>query len=151
MSLTQLKHCLNCGHNHYFDLTVGRWLCVSPRCYCRTFIESQHSLDAHKKTVRQLQTVSEKVEHILKNIPTTRNLSNKQFVFAYWDLEHDFKIGTTLTSQTYLTLTDPETICRVKRKLVENNEEYRPYDAALTYEKYEKELGILAWVVGYGD
>ena len=71
--------------------------------------------------INTFTNIADKIKYLLTEIPTFRNLSNKQFIFAYWHYNNGFCPGMKLDIPTYHNLTDPETIRRCKQKVVENN------------------------------
>lgn len=139
-------HCLNCEHDHFANQRDNTYPCGNIRCYCRHFISSENRAEAHKKYIRSMETLTEKIEYILTNIPAFRNLTNKQFVFAFWHYNNNFTTGMTLDARTYLSLPDPESIRRCKQKIVQHNPELGPNDERFIDEKLAKEYGIWQWV-----
>jgi hypothetical protein len=98
-----------------------------------------------------MEKLKDKIEYILKNIPAFRNLTNKQFVFAFWHYNNNFTTGMQLDGRTYLALPDPESIRRCRQKIVQNNPELGPNDEKFIDEKIHKEYGILQWVTDTRD
>jgi hypothetical protein len=148
---TKRKHCLNCKHEHFYDEMLKAWICAKITCYCRNFIESEHSFENHQKYIKSMDEIKDKVYYMLDKMPTTRNLPDKAFIFAYWHLNNDFSVGMQLDGKTYYYLAPPCSIERARRKCVEDNPDFAAYDETVRYEKQQKELGILAWVLDYDD
>lgn len=138
--------CLNCEHEHFPNQRDNTYPCSNIRCKCRHFISINDEPEKHKKYIRSMENLSEKIEHVLKNIPSFRNLTNKQFVFAFWHYNNNFTTGMTLDARTYLALPDPESIRRCRQRLCEKNAEYKGDNEKFNDEKLHKEWGILQWV-----
>lgn len=138
--------CINCEHEHFENQRDNTYPCSNIYCKCRHFISSTNEPDKAKKYIRSLETLTEKIEYILKNIPAFRNLTNKQFVFAFWHYNNNFTTGMQLDARTYLALPDPESIRRCRQKIVQHNPDLGPEDERFIDEKLHKEWGTLQWV-----
>lgn len=142
--------CINCEHDH-FECVNQRdnsryYPCSNTRCSCRHYIPISDKPENHKKYIRSITKIHDKVKYILENIPAFRELTNKQFVFAFWHYNNNFTTGMQLDARTYLALPDPESITRAKRKCVEENKDLGPTNEKTIDEKLAKEWGILQWV-----
>ena len=83
-----------------------------------------------------LKYIEGKVAWLLDNICTTRNLKNMDFVFAYWEYYFGLKIPEYMRRD----LTDPESVRRVKQKLVESApKKYGPFDKNVLDAKFISE------------
>ena len=89
--------------------------------------------------------VADKIKYLLDEIPKFRDLTNKQFVFAYWHYNNNFCPGMKLEIPVYSKLTDPETIRRCKQKVVENNPSLAASDEFSNL-KNTKKIAIEDWV-----
>jgi len=99
----------------------------------------------HQKYLEQYEKTEEKVKYILVNIPETRNLKNKDFVFFFWHMVHRLNI---VNNETIKKLTDPESIRRCRQALVqENKAKYGPTDSTFEEEKTMKEAATYQYVM----
>jgi len=143
---TRQLFCLNCQHNHNFYEPTQSYICSEKMCFCQSFESHGTTKTEYDEIKHQLNTAKEKITWILDNIEEMRELNNKQFVFAYWHYEFNFYPGTILSVETYRQLTDPETIRRVKQKIVENNPSYGPTNNKFIIEKGIKKGAIEEWI-----
>lgn len=131
--------CQNCGHDHNppsFLFCNDRW------CTCSNYTSDGMEVVAKiSATICNFSTNKEIVEYMLKDVSDFRNLSNRDFVFTFWHYVHGYSIPPRMRKE----LTDPETIRRVKQKLVEENPAYAPTEE-ITIEKIYKKWGVEEWV-----
>jgi len=138
----------NCGHDdHDWETKV----CMAKGCYCIEFIQATESnpvIFNHSKYITQMEKASDKVRYILTNIKYSRNFSNKQFVFFYWQMANILIINKPLTHSMIQGLEDPEVIRRAKQKLVMNNPElYGKFELTAMEEAESKQTGIELWCI----
>jgi len=139
--------CSACGHFHHPDDDTKVCTLIDCSCDITKFqpeIEGK-SLDYHRNVISQFQTVQEKIKYLLTEIPQFRDLSNKQFLFAFWHYNDGFCPGMELSIQTYSELIDPETIRRCKQKVVENDPTLASSDKILE-KKNTKKIAIEEWL-----
>ena len=134
-----------CGHsNHDWETQV----CTYPGCWCMQYEElkdNQSVIPRHQKYLEQLEQVEDKVKYILENIPESRNLKNKDFVFLYWHFVSKLNI---ISNDVIKTLDDPESIRRCRQLLVQHNrEKYGPDNEELLKEKTMKENATYQFVL----
>lgn len=139
-------HCLTCGHEH--EIYNGIILCRLCTCGFERFRNKEALvLTEHQKVLDKMDSVKNRVEYMLTNIPDLRNLVNKPFVFHYWHYNSNFCTGMTLTGKKYYELEDPENIRRAKQKLVEKDfDKFGPTDEKIDQVKAIKYGGMLDWV-----
>ena len=89
----------------------------------------------HQRYLDQLIGVEAKVRYILENIPETKDLKNKDFVFFYWHLVSKLNI---ISNEVIKKLDDPESIRRCRQLLVQHNPE--KYDSSNQEHLTEKAL-----------
>jgi len=135
-----------CGHQDH-DWETG--ICKFPgNCFCTEYKElksNQSVIPQHRRYLEQYSKIEEKVKYILDNIPETRDMKNKDFVFLYWDLVHGLNI---INNETIRKLTDPESIRRCRQALVEHEpEKYGPTKEEFVYEKHLKENATYQYVM----
>ena len=86
-----------------------------------------------------LKSVEGKVAWLLENIGILRNCSNQEFIFSYWE----YFCGLKIPEYIRKTLVEPETIRRVKQKLVERDpKQYGPLNKRILDWKFLKEQKI---------
>ena len=134
-----------CGHEH--DWETG--ICKHPSpCYCTQYREAvgdNSVIPNHRKYLEQLKKVEERVRYILENIPETRNMKNKDFVFLYYDLVSKLSI---ITNDVIKRLDDPESIRRCKQLLAEENpDKYGGFNKDYLREKGLKENATYQYVL----
>lgn len=134
-----------CGHlNHDWETQV----CTFPGCWCMEYEElkdNQTVIPRHQKYLEQLEKVEDRVKYILENIPETRNMKNKDFVFLYWHLVSKLNI---ISNEIIFGLDDPESIRRSRQALVQHNpEKYGPTDQEHIDEKNLKESATYSYVL----
>ena len=94
-------------------------------------------------TVAGLKNTHDVVFQILQQIPDSRELTNKEFVFFYWHYTAHYVVPP----QVRAMLTDPETVRRVKQKILEKEHpDWKPKDQELTEAKLMKKWGVEEWV-----
>ena len=134
-----------CGHQQH-DWETG--VCIYPGCLCMELREVKHNesvIPKHQLYLDQLKGVEDKVKYILENIPETRNLKNKDFVFLYWHLVSKLNI---VNNEVIKRLDDPESIRRCRQLLVQHNEEkYGPTNQEHLTEKALKENATYQYVL----
>ena len=134
-----------CSHENH-DWETG--VCVSPGCWCMKYDEAigdNSILPKHQKYLEQYEQTEDKVRYILENIPETRNMKNKDFVFFYWHMVHRLNI---VNNEVIKQLTDPESIRRCRQLLVQHNKEkYGETNLEMTHEKYQKENATYQYVM----
>lgn len=138
-----------CGHDdHCWDEPT---VCRNLDCKCERYVpvkEGQTVFQDHIKYLNQMEKTEEKVRYLLTNIKYLRNFPNKDFVFAYWVFCDGLIWNKPLTQAGVRNLMDPETIRRVKQKLVEKNPEtYGPIAEDIVLEKEAKQFGIMEYVI----
>jgi len=107
--------------------------------------ENQTVIPRHQKYLEQLEKVEDKVKYILENIPETRNMKNKDFVFLYWHLVSKLNI---ISNQVIATLDDPESVRRCRQLLVQHDfSKYGPTDQEHIDEKNLKETATYSYVL----
>lgn len=126
-----------CGHEH--DWQTG--ICKHPSpCYCEKYVEATEFnpvIPKHQRYLDQYRTIEQRVKYLLENIPETRNMPNKDFVFLYYSMFNKLSI---ISNESIKSLVDPESIRRMKQDLVEQNKDkYGPTDEKVIYEKHLKE------------
>ena len=113
-----------------------------PSCNCTNYLsKGMENIASIERAIAGLNSTKEVVEFMLKNIPEFKDLNNKDFVFTYWH----FTAGYVVPPAMRKMLTDPETIRRVKQKLVETNPEFEP-SQEVQIEKIWKKYGVEEWV-----
>ena len=125
-----------CGHsNHDWETQV----CVYPGCWCMQYQEVKNNesvIPKHQRYLEQYEKVEDKVKYILENIPETKEMLNKDFVFFYWHLVSKLNI---ISNDVIKTLDDPESIRRCRQLLVQHNpEKYAPKNETFLTEKDKK-------------
>ena len=99
----------------------------------------------HIKYLKQYEKVEDKVKYILINIPETRNLKNKDFVFFYWHLVSKLNI---ISNEVIKSLDDPESIRRCRQLLVQHDvDKYGPTNQEHLTEKHKKENATFQFVM----
>ncbi len=125
--------------------------CKSTSCFCMMYehaVGENSVFSGHQKYLDQMTQTEDKVRYLLTNIKFLRNFGNKDFVFAYWVFCDGLIWNKPITQGMVKTLTDPETIRRVKQKLVEKNKEaYGVFDTITANEKELKQMGIFEYVI----
>jgi len=134
-----------CGHyNHDWESQV----CLFPGCDCLQFDEAigdNSVIPRHQRYLEQLEKVEDKVRYILENIPETRNMKNKDFVFFYWHMVSRLNV---ISNEIISKLDDPESIRRCRQLLVQHNKEkYGETSQDFTDEKKLKENGTYQYVM----
>ena len=134
-----------CGHEH--DWNTG--MCKYPgNCFCTEYKEvkePQSVIPIHIKYLEQLEQVEDKVKYILVNIPESRNMKNKDFVFLYWNLVSKLNI---VSNEVIKTLDDPESIRRCRQLLVQHDrEKYGPKSEQHLTEKHLKENATYQYIM----
>lgn len=134
-----------CGHqDHDWETQV----CLSSGCWCMKFeqaIGDNSVIPNHIKYLEQYEKVEDKVKYILTNIPETRNLKNKDFVFFYWHLVSKLNI---ISNEVIKSLDDPESIRRCRQLLVQHDiEKYGPTNQEHLTEKHKKENASYQFVM----
>lgn len=76
-----------------------------------------------------LDRIDQNVTNLLHNTET-RNTTNKEFIFKYWQKYDGLK--TRVNLPIFRKLTDPESISRSRRKIVETNPHLEPNQSVLT-------------------
>jgi len=143
----QKLFCTNCQHFHNYYKPSNSYICSESMCFCERFESQGINKADYDKIKLELDTIKQKITWILENIPEMRELNNKQFVFAYWHYEFNFCPGMILDVKTYYHLTDPETIRRVKQKIVENHPSYGPTNDEFIIQKGIKKGAIEEWII----
>ena len=137
-----------CGHQNH-DWETG--VCMFKGFMCIKFDEAigdDSVFHNHLKYLDQMEKTEDKVRYLLTNIKFLRNFPNKDFVFAYWVFCDGLKWNRIITKEAVRNLTDPESIRRVKQKLVEKNHDlYGPNNEIYIDEKISKQLGIMEYVI----
>lgn len=134
-----------CGHEH--DWNTG--MCKFPgNCFCTEYRELRNNesvIPRHQKYLEQYEKTEDKVRYILENIPETRNLKNKDFVFFYWHMVSKLNI---VNNEIIKHLTDPESIRRCRQLLVQHDfDKYGPTNQEILTEKALKESGTYQYVM----
>lgn len=134
-----------CGHQH--DWATG--VCKHPgNCFCTEYKElktTETVIPQHQKYLDQYKTIEQRVKYLLENIPETRDMKNKDFVFLYYHLFHKLNI---ISNAVIKELVDPESIRRMKQDLVQMYpEKYGPTDENVIYEKHLKENATYQYVM----
>ena len=89
-----------------------------------------------------LKSVEGKVAWLLESNGILRNYSNQEFIFSYWE----YFCGLKIPEYIRKTLVEPETIRRVKQKLVERDpKQYGPFDREILNEKFLKEQKFMEY------
>ncbi len=147
--------CGACGHQH---AETSPMVCTLIDCHCgheeyipAAEIKQRQSLQYMQQVMAEYSRIRDKVEFILRDIPNTREFSNKQFLFSYWHLAHNFVLGHVLTPETYQELDDPESVLRARRKLVEEHPQYGPADPEAAEKRDLKQAAIKEWCVMEGS
>ena len=134
-----------CGHSQH-DWETG--VCIYPGCWCMEYAELKNEetvIQRSQKYLDQLEQVEDKVKYILENIPESRNLKNKDFVFLYWHLVSKLNI---ISNDIIKRLDDPESIRRCRQLLVQHNKEkYGATNQEHLTEKVLKESGTYQYVM----
>jgi len=140
--------CTTCGHLHRSDNDTK--ICTLLECMCDiTKFQPQletKSISHYQQILESYDNIYDKVKYLLEEIPAFRNLTNKELVFSFWHYHFGWTPGMILDIPTYSKLTDPESILRCKRKVVENHSELGADEKTLN-KKYEKQLAIMDWVI----
>ena len=104
--------------------------------------------DCHSKeskVFRATRARQDRVRYILENIPESRNMKNKDFVFLYWNLVSKLNI---VSNEVIKTLDDPESIRRCRQLLAQHNKEkYGATNQEHLTEKALKESGTYQFVL----
>lgn len=134
-----------CGHSH--DWNTG--ICKYPgNCFCTEYKEAigdNSVIPRHIKYLEQYEKTEDKVRYLLENIPETRDMKNKDFVFFYWHMVHRLNI---VNNQVIKELTDPESIRRCRQLLVQHNKEkYGGKSEQYLTEKNMKESATFQFVL----
>lgn len=140
--------CNTCNHYH---TTTEPKVCTLLDCNCdpadfTPYIEKK-SFEYYLDVMNSFDTVSQKVRYLLSEFKDFRNYTNKQFIFAYWHYNDNFCPGMRLDIKTYHNLHDPETIRRVRQKLVADNPTLAPFDEEFITKKTTKQVAIEEWVI----
>jgi hypothetical protein len=97
------------------------------------------------KYLEQYEKTEDKVRYILENIPETKDMKNKDFVFFYWHMVHRLNI---VNNEVIRQLTDPESIRRCRQLLVQHNKEkYGGKSEQYLTEKNMKESATFQFVM----
>ena len=138
--------CYACNH-HHSETEPHECTLLNCKCDHEKFVAyaGTKSFNFYVKVIASFDTAYEKVEYLIKEVPGFKNLTNKQFVFAYWHYVFGFCPGMVLDIVTYKNLTDPETVTRCKRKVMENNPSIIVNDQ-LQAKKNTKQVAIMEWV-----
>ncbi len=138
--------CGHSGNDHVFS--EGTEVCKVPRCMCMCFNEAigdNSVIPRHQKYLDQYKTIEQRVKYLLENIPETRDMKNKDFVFLYYHLFHKLNI---ISNAVIKELVDPESIRRMKQDLVQMYpDKYGPTDENVIYEKHLKENATYQYVM----
>jgi len=139
--------CSTCGHYHQPDNDTKVCTLLSCTCDITKFTPEikTKSFAQYNRAINSFTKVADKIRYLLEEIPQFRELTNKQFVFAYWHYNNGFCPGMELHISTYYDLTDPETIRRCKQKVVETNPDLAASDE-VTDKKSEKKLAVEEWL-----
>lgn len=134
-----------CGHSaHDWETQV----CTYPGCWCMQYEELKNNesvIPKHQRYLEQYQKVEDKVKYILENIPETKEMLNKDFVFFYW---HMVSKLTIISNNIISKLDDPESIRRCRQLLVQHNpEKYGPKNQEFLTEKHKKEDATYQYVL----
>jgi hypothetical protein len=81
-------------------------------------------------------TIDSNVKSLLKT-NAMKNSTSKEFIFAYWK-KYD-KLGSRINLHTVKRLTDPESITRSRRKVVEKHPSLNPTSLKLITKRRLKE------------
>lgn len=134
-----------CGHKDH-DWETG--VCKFQRCWCMKYEElkdNESVIPMFQKYLDELTKVEDKVKYILINIPETRNLKNKDFVFFYWHLVSRLNI---VNNDVIKSLDDPESIRRCRQLLVQHDaDKYGPTNQEHLTEKALKESATFCYVL----
>lgn len=139
-----IDKCVICGHFHKSDNDTKVCTLIDCMCDIQKFqpeIETK-SIDYYTNVMQSFDNVADKVKYLLQEIPGFKDLTNKQFVFAYWHYNNGY---TPPNVSIYSQLSDPETIRRCKQKVIENNPTLAASDE-VTKKKNIKENAIVEWV-----
>ena len=122
-----------CGHSDH--AWTQPTVCKNISCPCEMFVEASPDdivIREWDSYIQTMNTLKEKVMWVLMNLKFTRNLRNKQFIDFF---------------REKVTDADPESIIRVKRKLVEQNRtQFGPIDCPeMVQQQAFKQLGIKEW------
>lgn len=134
-----------CGHpNHDWETEV----CLFPGCWCMKYEELKQNetiIPVYQRYLEQLEKVEDKVKYILENIPETRNMKNKDFVFLYWHLVSKLNI---ISNEVIKRLDDPESIRRCRQLVVQHDySKYGPINEEHQKEKNLKESATFSYVL----
>lgn len=86
--------------------------------------------------MQDILNINQNVQTFLQN-ESARNLTNKEFIYAYWKKYDGLKSKINLP--TFRRLTDPESIARCRRKVVEKHPLLSPTSVSLVRAKKSKE------------
>ena len=139
--------CSVCHHFHRSDNDTKVCTLLSCSCDITKFqpeLETK-SFNQYVQVINSFTNIADKIKYLLEEIPQFRDLTNKQFIFAYWHYNNGFCPGMTLDIPTYSQLTDPETIRRCKQKVVENNPTLAASDK-MSNLKNTKKIAIEEWL-----
>lgn len=138
--------CGHSGNDHVFS--EGTEVCNIQGCWCMCFNEAigdNSVIPRHQKYLEQYEKTEDKVRYILENIPETRNLKNKDFVFFYWHMVHKLNI---VNNEVIKHLTDPESIRRCRQLLVQHDRDrYGETNQNTSNEKHLKENATYQFVM----
>ena len=135
-----------CGHEKH-DFETG--ICIYPgHCFCTEYREAvgdNSVIPRHQKYLEQYEKVDDKVKYILENIPETKEMLNKDFVFFYWLMVSKLNI---ISNEIISKLDDPESIRRCRQLLVQHNrEKYGPKNEEFLTEKNKKQDATYQFVM----
>ena len=138
--------CGHSGNDHVFS--EGTEVCKIQGCWCMCFNEAigeNSVIPRHQKYLEQYEKTEDKVKYILENLPETRRLKNKDFVFFFlYVVDH----LDTINNKIIERLTDPETIRRCRQLLVQHEpDKYGPTKEEFVYEKHLKENATYQYVM----
>ncbi len=136
---------MNCGNpkcDHPYENHIGidgtpNSICNADIfCDCGQFEEQfLHAFAAEIEVIKAKRwSIYERVEHILKTIPQTRNAGEKTFYKIYIEIWHGFKIrvkDTSLTKEQWDRLPNQDTINREKRRCKQLNGSLATYDGTV--------------------
>ena len=136
--------CNNCNHHH---AESEPHVCTLLDCNCDqdSFAPFQETkgIDYYRAVIKKMENTSDRIEYLLKEIPEFRNLNNKERVLVYWHYYSGYVVPASIKNE----LTDPETINRSWRKVVEINPILGPSNEELIKSKEIKENSIKEWAV----
>lgn len=140
-----------CGHSGDDHAWSDPQVCNKLNCRCIQFIpaspDSPVILD-YLKYMEKMETIVEKMNWVLTNLRFFRNLNNKEIVFAWWQYVDGWDRRKPLTNELYHKLTEPESITRARRKLVEQNKaQYGRFKPSAEEERILKQIALEEYFV----